>query len=135
MWQIRAARPEDHDAVISLWEDDGLGRTTENEWQAIVGGACASLFVAEEDGVILGAGVTAFDGWRAYIYHVAVARSHRRRGVARSLMSEGEAKLRKLGARLVFALVNDRMTDGLALCAAAGYELEGDVAFVKTLAN
>lgn len=135
MWEVRPARQEDHDAVVRLWESSGLGRTTEAEWKAIVGGTCASLLVAAEGGAVIGAAVAAYDGWRAFLYHVAVSPGQRRRGVAAALMDAAEKTLRGQGAGRIFALVNERMTDGLALCAAGGYEPEGDLAFVKSLAD
>jgi ribosomal protein S18 acetylase RimI-like enzyme len=134
MWTIRRAQAGDHDAVLRLWESLGMGKTGEEEWHAITTGSCAGLLVAEENEALLGTAVIAFDGWRAYVYHVAVTPSHRGRGLAKALMLEGEQQLRRLGATRVYAFVNESNTAGLALCAAAGYEPEGDLAFVKELA-
>ncbi len=75
--------------------------------------------------------VAAFDGWRAYLYHVAVVPEHRGEGLAKLLMDEAVTGLRAAGARRAFALVNEKNTAGLALCATMGFEPEGDVAWVK----
>jgi ribosomal protein S18 acetylase RimI-like enzyme len=99
-----------------------------------VQGGCASLLVAEEDGQIVGAGVIAYDGWRAFLYHVAVAANQRRRGIGSALMAAGEEQLMARGARAIFAIVKEDMTDGIALLGASSYEAEGEVVFVKTLA-
>ena len=75
----------------------------------------------------------AYDGWRAFLYHLAVSTEARRRGIGRALMAEGESRLRAKGARLIFALTKESMTDGIALLGASGYEPDGDIAFVKAL--
>lgn len=133
MWQIRRAQDSDRDPVLRLWDTVGLGRTTDDEWSAITTGDRNTVLVAEENGAIVGAGVATYDGWRAYIYHVAVAPDQRQRGIARALMAEAEQHLVRQGARRVYALVNEDNTAGLALCAGSGYEPEGDIAFVKEL--
>ena len=89
--------------------------------------------MAEEQGAVIGAGVAAFDGWRAFVYHVAVAPTHRHQGVGTALIKAAEREVRRRGARRIFALVNETMTDGLALCAGNGYEPEGDLVLVKEL--
>ena len=133
MPQIRRAQQQDHDAVERLWEAVGLGRTSEEEWRAITAGSGATLLVAEEGDEVIGTAVTAFDGWRAYVYHVAVTPAQQQRGVARALMEAGEDVVRRQGARRIYALVHEENTAGLALCASSGYEPEGDIAFVKEL--
>jgi ribosomal protein S18 acetylase RimI-like enzyme len=133
MWRIRQAGPEDHDAVLALWREVDLGQTEEDEWKAITEGPAATLLLAEDEGTLLGTAVAAFDGWRAYIYHVAVAPPYRQRGLAKALMAEAEEHLRRKGARRVYVLVHETNTAGLALAAAMGYQLVGDLGFVKEL--
>lgn len=134
MAHIRPAREEERDQILELWDDAGLGLTTAPEWNAITAGPGARVFVAELDGEVIGTAIAAFDGWRAYIYHVAVAQDHRGEGIAQQLMSEGERILRARGANRVYLLVNENNTAGIALSASMGYEPEGDVAFVKEVA-
>ena len=140
MWQLRTGAWEDHDAVVQLWQTVGLGGVTSAEWQALTAGPHGlgppervAVVVAEENGLVVGTVVTAFDGWRAFIYHAAVAPGSQHRGIAKGLMAEAEQRVRALGARRIFALVNENNPAGLALCAAAGYEPEGDIAFVKEI--
>ena len=134
MLHIRPAHDDERAQVSRLWADSGLGVTSDEEWEAISRGPCARVFVAEDDGTLIGAAVTAYDGFRAYIYHVAVAREHRGEGLAHKLMSECEQILRARGAHRTYLLVSESNTAGLALSAAMGYEPEGDIAFVKEIA-
>jgi ribosomal protein S18 acetylase RimI-like enzyme len=132
MPQFRAAQPEDREAVNKLWQDGDIAKASDQQWHAITSNDCARLLVAEEVGVIVGAAIAAYDGWRAYVYHVAVAPQARRHGVATALLSKAEDDVRQRGAERIFALVHESRTEGLALSAACGYEMEGDRAFVKT---
>lgn len=134
MTHIRPAREDERDQILELWDDAGLGLTTGPEWHAITAGPGARVFVAEQDGTVIGTAIAAFDGWRAYIYHIAVAGEHRGQGLAQELMGHAEGILRRRGASRVYLMVNEGNTAGLALSATMGYEPEGDVAFVKELA-
>lgn len=134
MLQFRAARAEDREAVNKLWQEGDMLVASDDQWRAITSGGCARLLVAQEDnGDIVGAAIAAYDGWRAFVYHVAVAPQHRRHGVARALLSEVEDDVRRRGAERIFTLVHESRTEGLALSTACGYEMEGDRAFVKNL--
>jgi ribosomal protein S18 acetylase RimI-like enzyme len=133
MWRIRRGREEDYDAVVGLWVNAGLGEPTDDEWRAITIGSCARLLVADEDGRVLGAGVVAFDGWRAYIYHIAVNREERNRGVGRGIIAAAEQHVRHEGGTRMFAFVHQENEAGLALTASSGYVSEGDIGFVKEL--
>jgi ribosomal protein S18 acetylase RimI-like enzyme len=129
--EIRVAENRDREAVQGIWSGAGLAIASDGEWSSLLQEGCASMLVAEEAGHILGVIVIAFDGWRAYMYHLAVSPDARRRGVGSALMVEGEARLQAKGARQVFALTKETMTDGIALLGASGFEPEGDIAFVK----
>jgi ribosomal protein S18 acetylase RimI-like enzyme len=130
---MRAGHEEDYDAVIALWVGADLGQPTDDEWRAITIGRVARLLVAEEDGVVAGASVVSFDGWRGYIYHIAVSPEYQHRGIAKALMADAERRVRREGGTRIFAIVNGENTAGLALAAAAGYVSDGDVGFVKEL--
>jgi ribosomal protein S18 acetylase RimI-like enzyme len=134
-WTIRAAEPGDHDPVLALWEEAGLGHTAPDEWEALVASESNAVIVAVSDGDIIGTAIASYDGWRAYIYHVAVARARRREGVSHALMREAERYLIVAGARHVYVAVHEENTEGLALIAATGYVPEGERVLVKRLAK
>lgn len=133
MWSIRQAGLADHDQVLRFWESEGLGETAEDEWEALVLGSSATVLLAEVGSELAGTAIAAFDGWRAYIYHVAVAPRHRRHGLAQALIAESEQHLTLAGARRIYILVDGENTAGLALAALSGYLPEGDIALVKEL--
>jgi ribosomal protein S18 acetylase RimI-like enzyme len=63
------------------------------------------FLVAEAGGVMVGTVIGGFDGRRGLIYHLAVAPSHRRRGLANRLMDEIEERLRSRGCLKCYLLV------------------------------
>ena len=126
---IRAARPEDIEAVLGLW---GAARSahavTEDSAErvdALI--ADGALLVAVEDGEVVGAVIAAFDGWRGNFYRLAVAPERRRRGIARALVAAGEERMRALGAPRVTALVAFDDADAGGFWDAAGYPRDPEI--------
>jgi ribosomal protein S18 acetylase RimI-like enzyme len=132
---IRPAEPADHDALQALWDDCGLGRATPDEWDALMSGNTAVILVAVDRSRIVGTSVASFDGWRAYIYHVAVASGWRRQGIAHQLIEAAEQYLLSGGARYVFVTVDQERPEALALVASEGYLPEGEIVLAKRLAT
>ena len=133
MPEIRRAHDHDRDHILDLWIGSGLGKMSDDEWNAIIATPSTSVLVADDGGAIVGAAIASFDGWRAYIYHVAVAPAHRRRGLAKTLMTEAEEHVAREGATRVYVMVRDENTAGLALSTVLGYVPEDDIALVKDL--
>src|SRR5262245_39313640 len=102
--RIRAGHEEDYDPVTALWVGAELGQPTDDEWRAITIGRSAHLLVAEDEGAVAGAAVVSFDGWRGYIYHIAVSPDYQKRGVAKALMAEAERRVRHDGGARIFAI-------------------------------
>ena len=114
MTEIRRARREDHDDLLDLWMEAGHGRMSEEEWDAIIARPSTTVLVAEDAGRVAGAAIASFDGWRAYIYHVAVTPPYRRQGPARRLMAEAEEHVAREGGHRVYVMVGEENTAGLA---------------------
>lgn len=55
------------------------------------------IFVAEDNGRIIGACMAGYDGHRGWLYAVAVATEYRRRGVGADLVGQAMRALRELG--------------------------------------
>lgn len=110
-FQIRVFRfPEDYPAVYQLWSQAGPGihlrRSDQLEEIAKKLLRDPDLFlVAEEQGKIIGSVLGGFDGRRGMVYHLAVAVSHRRRGIGSALMKELEDRLRRKGCIRYYLLV------------------------------
>lgn len=105
---IRPARPDEVDQILALWRDaEATPSATDNreELRKLLLTPHAVVLVALAEGRIAGTVIGAWDGWRGNIYRLAVAPGFRRRGLARSLVTEADRSLHRLGARRITALV------------------------------
>lgn len=122
---IRNARVQDIATVLDLWAAAGSVPTVSDSPDGLTRLLAAdpqALLVAEVDGVVVGSLIAAWDGWRGSFYRLAVAPEHRRKGLARMLLGEGERRLCERGATRLTAIVADDEGGGISFWRAAGYE-------------
>ena len=126
---IRAARPEDVGAVLALWDEARSEHAVTTDAPELVTALAeaGALLVAVEDAGVVGAVIAGFDGWRGNFYRLAVAPSHRRRGIGRALVAAGEERMRALGAPRVTALVAFDDDDAGGFWDAAGYPRDAEI--------
>jgi ribosomal protein S18 acetylase RimI-like enzyme len=123
--EIRSAEHRHVPALLELWRSAGMppGATdSEQGLQRLLESDSQALLVAESGGVMIGSLIAAWDGWRGNLYRLAVHPEHRRRGVARALLAEGERRLQTLGALRLSAIVDGHDAGALELWRSAGYE-------------
>jgi ribosomal protein S18 acetylase RimI-like enzyme len=102
-YRIRKMSARDCDAVISLWRSTpGIGLDEDCDSRH---GIARYLdrnpglsFVACEGTEVVGAVLSGNDGRRGYLHHLAVAKSHRRRGIGKELVA---SCLRSLARRRI----------------------------------
>lgn len=98
---LREFRESDYEAVVAIWQASGLtvkDSDTLPELRKLVDRNPGLFLVAEEAGEVAGTVMGAWDGRRAWVYHLAVRPAVQRRGTARLLMDEVERRLRAVGA-------------------------------------
>ena len=78
--------------------------------------------VARDDGQVVGAVLCGHDGRRGYLDHLAVAVSHRGRGLGRRLVEEGIEHLIACGVRRCNVFVYDSNDEGKRFWEAMGYK-------------
>lgn len=113
---IREFRETDYDAVLGVWRAAGLTlkpSDTLPELRKLIERNPGLFLVAEEDGSVCGAVIGAWDGRRAWIYHLAVLPQRQGGGIGRLLMDELERRLSALGATKLNLLV-ERGNAGVA---------------------
>ncbi|MBI2300451.1 MAG: GNAT family acetyltransferase [Armatimonadetes bacterium] len=108
--ELRPFTLDDYDQVIALWRSEpgaiGASRSDEPAELAKLLARDPELFlVAEEAGRVVGTVIGGFDGRRGVIYHLAVQREYRGRGLGRALMEEIERRLTERGCLRAYALV------------------------------
>jgi ribosomal protein S18 acetylase RimI-like enzyme len=105
---IREFRDADYDAVVYVWRAAGLTLKPSDalpELRKVIERNPGLLLVAEVEGAVVGAVIGAWDGRRAWVYHLAVLPAMQGCGTGRMLMDELERRLRVLGATKLNLLV------------------------------
>ena len=130
--EIRAMTPADYDRVWALWMScrnmgfNDLDDSREGIARLLARNPDTS-FVAEIDGELAGVILAGQDGRRGYIYHMAVAEAHRRRGVGAALVDRCLGALRAQGINKVALLVFRYNDAGNAFWERMGFSLREDV--------
>ena len=98
-WQIHDLAEADYEPVMVLWNSTSGVRATESaeEFARILARNPGLSCVAREGEKIVAAILCCHDGRRGYLYHLAVAQSHRRQGIARAMVDRCLALLTQLG--------------------------------------
>jgi ribosomal protein S18 acetylase RimI-like enzyme len=132
---IRPGRSGDVAPVLQLWREAGAEPShTDNaaSLAALVAHDPAALLVAVEGGHIVGSVIAAWDGWRGSVYRLVVAPSHRRRGLARRLVGQAEARLSEAGAVRLQAIVVERDHQATGFWTSTDWEQQAErLRFVK----
>jgi len=132
---IREIRASDGDELRKLWAAVGF-RSVGDDDRSLARLARRNpglVLVASEGGRIVGSALGAFDGRRGWIYRLATAEAHRRRGVASRLVEQIEAGLADLGCPKVNVIVRDESDSGRAFWKARGYAVATAQQFGKEL--
>jgi len=111
MISIREFRyPQDYPAVRELWKamEKGvhLGRSdAPEEIEKKIARDPDLFLVAEQDGQIIGSIIGGYDGRRGLLYHLAIAKEFRQKGVGSQLLDAVEARLRDKGCLKCYLMV------------------------------
>jgi len=131
---IREVRFDDIDALLALWRQTASGPSvtdTPAHLRMLVEQAPDLFLAAELDGLVVGSVLGGWDLWRGHIYRLAVHPEMQRRGLARRLVAEIEARLRARGAVRIYALALPRDA-AQAFWRTQPYEVSEDATLVRT---
>lgn len=135
--QIRPYHEDDEAAVVALWAEVFPGDPTRNEPRAVIRrklGVQRELFlVGELDREVVGTVIGGFDGYRGWVYHLAVHPRCRRRGFGRDLMHEVETRLKALGCPKLNLQVRSSNAEVIAFYERLGYAIEDRASLGKVL--
>jgi ribosomal protein S18 acetylase RimI-like enzyme len=103
-YTIREFRMADYDAAYALWEaSEGIGLSAadsrENIESFLAQNPGLSFAARSSDGSLVGAVLAGCDGRRGFLYHCAVARHARGKGIGRELVRQSIAALAARGMR------------------------------------
>lgn len=133
---LRSLRPEDHPAVLRLWEEAGLdvrprGRDGPKAFAAQLRAPNSHYLGAFRGEELVGAVLANHTGRKGWINRLAVAPQERRRGVARRLVRTAEEALRADGIEVVAALAQRDNAASLALFESLGYVVHPEVVYLS----
>lgn len=124
---IREFTWDDYPVVIALWTAVFGGIKPEDERPALartVERNPGLFLVAEDGGVVVGTVLGAWDGRRAYLYHVAVAPSQHRQGIGRALIAAVAVRIWALGVRTLHLRVGADNQGAIAFYQSLGFTLD-----------
>ncbi len=132
---VREFRGVDGGALRALWEACGF-RSLGDDDLSLARFARRNpglVLVAADGGRIVGSALGAWDGRRGWIYHVATAENHRRRGIATRLVDQVETGLRDLGCPEVRVNVGEDNVGARGFWQSRGYETRPTRQFARRL--
>lgn len=134
---IRELRTVDGDALRKLWRDSGFGDLGDDDRSLarLARRNPGLALVAAEGSRVVGSALGAWDGRRGWIYHVAVAKSDRRRGIATRLVDQIEAGLAALGCPKANVVIRPDSDGGVEFWTARGYDVSPARQYGKRLGS
>lgn len=121
---IRTGGLNDVDAVLEFWAHAAEStdrHDSADKVRALLERDPEALLLAEADGELVGSLIAGWDGWRAHLYRLAVHPQHRRKGIAKALLTAAEERFAAFGAFRADAMVLNDNTLAHYAWSAAGY--------------
>lgn len=131
---IRLMTIKDYSSVYALWQScSGMGlNNLDDSMEGIekfLKRNPTTCFVAVEDEEIVGVIIAGHDGRRGYIYHTAVHKSYRRRGIAEKLLDKCMEALKAEGINKVALVVFERNWGGNLFWQEQGFDVRTDLVY------
>jgi ribosomal protein S18 acetylase RimI-like enzyme len=137
--RLRILTLRDYPRVMALWEaTEGMGMGPSDSRESI------ALFlrrnrglslVAMEGKTLVGAVLCGHDGRRGFLYHLAVAPTHRGRGLGKKLALKCLAGLRAQGIHKCHIVVYTHNTEGQKFWQKIGWEKRGNLLIMSRNPN
>jgi N-acetylglutamate synthase len=135
MVEIFPFSPSDYDEVMALWQaTQGLTLREADSRDAVtsyLGRNPGLSFVARDGGRVVGAVLGGTDGRRGYLQHLAVAPTHRRQGLGRSLADRVLEGLGTLGIAKCHLFVRREHAEAREFWERSGWIVRDDVTLMS----
>ncbi len=102
----RDAVIDDIPGMVRLWREYWREQPYESNLRRKIESDADSVYVAEVDRQVIGTIIGGFDGWRGWIYRVAVMSNYQNGGIGTHLIKEMQRRLKSRGAKSVSAMVS-----------------------------
>ena len=135
--EIRPYANSDEGVVAQLWGDVFASAPTWNHPETDIHRKLAvqrELFLlAVVDGQVVGTAMAGYDGHRGWVYYLAVAPGHRRKGIGTALMRRVERDLAAMGCPKLNLQVRASNEAVVAFYRKLGYQVEERISLGKRL--
>lgn len=134
--EIGTMRPDEFDAVCSLWTRAGSIRPWNDPAQDVefaLRSPCSTILVARLSGVIVASVMVGHDGHRGGVYYVATNPDVRGRGYGRAIMNAAEAWLRDQGVWKLNLMIRSENHAVQGFYEALGYAVQDRIAMQKDI--
>lgn len=135
--EVRPYTREDFGGLDALWREAFPNDPPRNRAEQSVPAKLAMnddlLFVAVEDGQVIGSIMAGYDGHRGWLYSVAVRQSAKRRGIGTALVETAEAALRRLGCIKVNLQVRSTNAAVIEFYKGLGFSAEDHISMGRLL--
>ena len=132
--RVRRLTIEDYDGIVELWNRASLPYKPEgrDSRQSIASQMEANpdFFVGAYEGdKLVGTVIASYDSRKGWINRLAVDPTCRRRGIAKTLIGEAEKALKKRGARIISAQIEEANSSSIELFKKCGYVEHRDIVY------
>ncbi len=135
--EIRPYQTDDFGGLDELWREAFPNDPPRNRAAQSVPAKLAMkddlLFVAVEDGLVIGSIMAGYDGHRGWLYSVAVRQTAKRRGIGTALVQTAEAALRALGCCKINLQVRSTNTAVIEFYKGLGFGVEDHISMGRLL--
>jgi N-acetylglutamate synthase len=129
--KVRAMTAADYPEVLALWKaSPGVGLSESDTEQGVASFLARNpelSTVACADGMLVGAVLCGYYGRRGYLHHLAVAATHRRRGIAAAVLEHCFRRLETLGIPKCNIFLFSDNHDGAAFWRHVGFSSRDDL--------
>lgn len=137
MMTIRRVQSIDLEPLLELWEmvfPDDPSHNAPRTMLPTKLDVDDLILVAWQDGELIGACMLGYDGYRGWLYAVAVHPEHRRKGIGASLINTAFETLKSLGCIKVNLQIRDvGNTEVVAFYESLGFEVEPRISMGKLI--
>jgi N-acetylglutamate synthase len=139
--EYRSLAPTDYDEIIRVWNEAGLGhkpkgRDTRDRMKVEINRAPDLFIGAFAKDELIGTVIGTFDGRRGCVNRLAVVPQYRHRRIAEKLVAICEERLKKMGALVIYCLIEKENDPSLTLFSKRlGYHIHDGIVYLSKRDN
>jgi ribosomal protein S18 acetylase RimI-like enzyme len=139
--EYRSLKSSDYDEIIRVWKEADLGhkpkgRDTRDRMTVEISRASDLFIGAFVQGKLIGTVIGTFDGRRGCVNRLAVVPQYRHQRIAEKLVAICEERLKKMGALVIYCLIEKENDPSLTLFSKRlGYHIHDGIVYLSKRDN